>query len=403
MKRTITFLALTLGWTALAAPPDGTPPTSISAMAESIGISTLTDTYWAALDAEQETAKPRSSAGGLAVVRVNVDASLTYRVVVWGMDGTAAHFHDAPFGQDGPITHALAGGPHVYSGTTVPADAATLAKLARGDLMVNVHSEAYPIGEVRGQILPAPNLFGGPMDGGQEVPPVRTPASGYGFLWLKANGTGSYMVEVDGMSGTMAHAHYGNEGENGGPAFMLSGTGSRWQGVSDALSADDRKALLTCGLYFNVHSTAHRGGEVRGQIKALPTLYQATVADGAAEALVTVVVLDEALAWRIDGDIDLAAAHLHPASEMGHEEGIEPPVVASLQPKRGAWAGLLENFDRGSLPMLTRGGLAVEIYTSDGEEAYGVLEPRLTPFGDGCAAAEMFDDARGSIGMPVGH
>jgi hypothetical protein len=68
---------------------------------------------------------------------------------------TAAHIHQAPAGQNGPVLIELGApaSPFSLSPSLSPRD---VADLVAGFLYVNVHSPENPDGEIRGQIVNAP-------------------------------------------------------------------------------------------------------------------------------------------------------------------------------------------------------------------------------------------------------
>ncbi|HEV8580461.1 MAG TPA: CHRD domain-containing protein [Thermoanaerobaculia bacterium] len=67
---------------------------------------------------------------------------------------TAAHLHDAPPGQNGPVVFDFALG-NPFS-ANVPMTPRLVADFAAGFLYVNVHSNDFPDGEIRGQVVAAP-------------------------------------------------------------------------------------------------------------------------------------------------------------------------------------------------------------------------------------------------------
>lgn len=66
----------------------------------------------------------------------------------------AAHLHQAPAGQNGPVIVTLA--PFVNGVSTGHASltAAQVAALKRAGVYINVHTALHPDGEVRGQVFP---------------------------------------------------------------------------------------------------------------------------------------------------------------------------------------------------------------------------------------------------------
>ncbi|MEM7355207.1 MAG: CHRD domain-containing protein, partial [Acidobacteriota bacterium] len=70
--------------------------------------------------------------------------------------------------------------------------------------------------------------------------------------------------EVDDASA--AHIHIGAPGENGPVVFDLGDPASPIRATWTDLTQADVDALLTGGLYVNIHSPTYPGGEIRGQI-----------------------------------------------------------------------------------------------------------------------------------------
>lgn len=88
----------------------------------------------------------------------------------------------------------------------------------------NVHSAAFPDGEIRGQIHVDPAATGSvtittPLSGSAEVPPTTSTGTGTGTLTVDlATGTATNMsVTFSGMAGTVtaAHIHEAPAGVNG--------------------------------------------------------------------------------------------------------------------------------------------------------------------------------------------
>ena len=107
------------------------------------------------------------------------------------------------------------------------------------------------------------------LTGDQEIPPVTTSASGTGILKVGADRTISGSVFVSGMSVTVAHIHEAPAGKNGPIVIPLTRTSdSVWTVRADTKLTDSQYESYKAGnLYFNIHSAAHKTGEIRGQIK----------------------------------------------------------------------------------------------------------------------------------------
>ncbi len=111
--------------------------------------------------------------------------------------------------------------------------------------------------------------FKASLSGGLEVPPVDTKASGTAKFVVKKNGAISGKVQTKGIKAVAAHIHDGAPGVNGGVAITLNQKGDDgWVVPKDSkLSSEQMAALKAGNLYVNVHSTAHPGGEIRGQLR----------------------------------------------------------------------------------------------------------------------------------------
>lgn len=107
------------------------------------------------------------------------------------------------------------------------------------------------------------------LSGDQEVPPVATGASGTGTIAIAADGAVSGSVTTKGIEGTMAHIHTGAAGANGPVVVPLTKTADGvWSVPAGAkLTPEQLKAFQDGGLYVNVHSAEHKGGEIRAQLK----------------------------------------------------------------------------------------------------------------------------------------
>jgi len=107
------------------------------------------------------------------------------------------------------------------------------------------------------------------LSGAQEVPPVQTSATGAGTITVNDDKSVSGSVTTKGVKGTMAHIHEAAPGQNGGVAIPLTQKGdNEWAVPAGAKLSDDQyKAYKAGNLYVNVHSDAHKSGEIRGQLK----------------------------------------------------------------------------------------------------------------------------------------
>ncbi len=106
------------------------------------------------------------------------------------------------------------------------------------------------------------------LSGAGEVPPVETNASGTAKIVVKKDGSVSGKVETKGIEAIAAHIHEGAAGVNGGVAIPLNKHGNdEWVVPAGSKFTEAQMAELKAGtLYVNVHSDAHKGGEIRGQL-----------------------------------------------------------------------------------------------------------------------------------------
>ena len=106
------------------------------------------------------------------------------------------------------------------------------------------------------------------LAGDQEVPAVKTDASGGGTITVNADKTVSGSVTVKGVNATAAHIHEGAAGKNGGVIIPLTKSGDTFSLPAGAKLTDAQFAALQKGeLYVNVHSAANPNGEIRAQLK----------------------------------------------------------------------------------------------------------------------------------------
>ena len=107
------------------------------------------------------------------------------------------------------------------------------------------------------------------LQGSQEVPPVKTSATGSGTIMINADKSVSGSVTTTGVTGTMAHIHLAATGKNGPVIIPLTKSGNNgWSVPAGAKLTDDQyKAYKAGDLYVNVHSAENKGGEIRGQLK----------------------------------------------------------------------------------------------------------------------------------------
>jgi hypothetical protein len=248
--------------------------------------------YGGPMTGAQEVPAVATSATGQGTFVISADGStITYLVTYSGLSGavTAAHIHTGAAGIGGGILLPLAAGPSPMSGTLTAANftasgavttfAEAVAAIRAGTTYFNLHTAAHPSGEIRGQMLAAGNAYFADLNGHQENPDVATAATGTGIAVISADAsTVTYLVTYSGLSGTLnaSHIHTGAVGSNGGVILPITAGPSPMSGTltsavftaSGAVTtfAQAVAAIQAGTTYFNLHTSANPGGEIRGQI-----------------------------------------------------------------------------------------------------------------------------------------
>ena len=113
------------------------------------------------------------------------------------------------------------------------------------------------------------------LTGAQEVPPVKTSASGSGSFVISADKSVSGSITVTGVDGIAAHIHDSLPGQTmcgakNGPIIipLTKGANNTWSTSPGAKLTDAQYASFKAGnLYVNVHSAANKGGEICSILK----------------------------------------------------------------------------------------------------------------------------------------
>lgn len=107
------------------------------------------------------------------------------------------------------------------------------------------------------------------LSGDQEVPAVKTSATGSGTISVGDDKSVKGSVRTTGVVGTMAHIHEAAPGKNGPVAIpLMKAADNQWSVPAGAKFSDAQYENYKAGnMYVNVHSDAHPDGEIRGQLK----------------------------------------------------------------------------------------------------------------------------------------
>lgn len=113
--------------------------------------------------------------------------------------------------------------------------------------------------------------FSGALSGASEVPAnVETGTGALSATLDTESRTFTYTVTYSGLTGPALMAHFhgpAQPGANAPPVIAVANLASPISGTSTL--SDAQMADLQAGKwYFNVHTMAHKGGEIRGQLVA---------------------------------------------------------------------------------------------------------------------------------------
>ena len=314
-----------------------------------------------AITANGTSEVPATASGGSAAGTMTLDTDtgmLSGSVTTSGLTATMAHIHEGYAGTNGGVVLAL----DVTGDTlTIPdgsvLDSAQMAAMQSGAYYLNVHSDAFPSGEVRAQIAAdTVQVIQLSLEGSQEVPAVNTAASGTAYVTVNTT-DGDLVVNIltgDLSTPQAAHLHSGYAGENGGVivgATQDSSDASVFAITGETLSADDLATLLAGGTYINVHTAEVPSGELRGQV--LPSSIRVLTADldgaqevppvtsaGSGTGAVTVDTVNNTVTARlsVSGVDDATMAHIHTGA-AGENGGVLIGLTAGTEV--GSW--LIDN------------------------------------------------------------
>jgi Ca2+-binding RTX toxin-like protein len=235
--------------------------------------------FTAALEGSQEEPPVDTTGVGRGAVVLNAaENQITVRLEfsLLGGNNTAAHIHGPALpgvnaavlfdlGNSGTSSGIL--GPLVF-----PVNAQQVADLKAGLWYFNVHSTANPLGEIRGQIL-GDRVIEAFLTGSQQVPVVGTTATGFGTVTL-AGPEDAIIVTLNyiGLAGNNTLTRIDGpapRGQNGVAIIALETSDARsdtFTTLSIPVTAEQVAQLKRGDWYFNVQSSAHANGELRGQI-----------------------------------------------------------------------------------------------------------------------------------------
>jgi len=192
----------------------------------------------------------------------------------------AAHVHRGFADENGPILFDLGSATSPIQATW-DLDEDEAIRLLAGGLYVNVHSNDFTNGEIRGQIRATQRLAGRSiafkLAGDQEVPAVATAASGACIADVDFDETPlispnrvafDLRCAHDVDDPTAAHIHLAERGAEGDVVVDLGSPVSPIEASVEFTIASRVNAFFAGELYVNVHSEDEPDGEIRGQMES---------------------------------------------------------------------------------------------------------------------------------------
>jgi glucose/arabinose dehydrogenase len=251
--------------------------------------------YMADLSGAAERPDPVNTPGRGAAIFMLVGDKLTFELDYADLktNASAAHIH-GPASANAPASVMVGlqdfnGGAFSTSGTmggTVTLTPEQLAALVDGLTYVNIHSSIHTGGEIRGQIYPRSTAvpLTATLSGAAERPaPVDTTGIGSGIFALEGR-TLHFNIRYRGLKAAAVNAHIHGPATAAQPASVMIGLSDFNGGsfgtngtLSGSVQLTDEQlaAVLEGRTYVNIHSGAHTGGEIRGQI--IPSVMHAVL------------------------------------------------------------------------------------------------------------------------------
>lgn len=352
----------------------------------------------APLNGAAEVPAVETDAVGLAVITTIPAAGVVCAEVVVSDSDTivASHIHQGAAGSNGGVVVNL-GAFETHNAVCVDVGSRVAGNIGANPsaFYVNVHTETAPGGEVRGQLrVPRPGQFyslGATLTGANEVPSVDSDGVGFANVVIhRQTRIVCSAVVVDDIEPAFAsHVHAGATGVNGPAVISLGavdGSAFGCQVVDNAVinSIIDPPAFEN--FYVNVHTSAHPGGELRGQLADVSERETAIAlltggaevppVDSAGVGMGAVFVDHDAgaLCWSLiaSGIGEATGAHIHEAPV-----GVNGGVVVFFDPFEGFDAGC-QFLDADTLEHLTADWSGFYINVHTGAVPSGELRGQLT-------------------------
>ncbi|MCF6436654.1 CHRD domain-containing protein [Pseudoalteromonas sp. MMG022] len=293
-----------------------------------------TKTFELTLSGKQEV--PMNTSMQTATATVELDENLMqFRATLDYSDVegfSAAHIHDGDLGENGDVAFAFEATSETLASIEITdLTESLMADMLDGDWYINLHTQTFPGGELRAQIVPdTTSIITFELNGSQQVPMNQSSAMGDGYASYDSTDGELYLrVVTSGVDdATAAHIHTGRIGANGDVLVVLEQDDeimTDWV-TPEGTMIDEAtlNVLLSGGHYVNVHTPAMPDGEIRGQIltdnyavatfglsgkQEVPAVD--TMASGDGYALVNTDDYSVELRVVTSGVVDATAAHIH--------------------------------------------------------------------------------------------
>ncbi len=151
---------------------------------------------------------------------------------------------------------------------------------------LNIHSSAFPAGEIRGQVAREEIVWANQLNEAEANAGVGTGSSATGFIVARLNKDHTRLdihVEHDVAGVTDGHLHLGAPGVSGPIQFGFTSAASpvveTW-----SLGNTDLANLLAGDLYVNIHSSSFPSGEIRAQLELETASYTFGLDEASADA-----------------------------------------------------------------------------------------------------------------------
>ena len=197
---------------------------------------------------------------------------LSYTVTYSGLTPTMGHLHrvNAANGT-GPVEIPFPSLASPIIGTATLANDRRVDSLINGFYYANLHTTAYPGGEIRGNVRVNGQIkLTAAMSGAAEKPTPNASAATGAFVGVVDPSTRmlSYTVTYSGLNPVMGHLHRVNAANGTGPVEIpFASLASPIIGTTVLTTASRVDSLLNGFYYANLHTTAFPAGEIRGDIK----------------------------------------------------------------------------------------------------------------------------------------